>query len=280
MLVGMHGPDPNDEKQMPEPGPERHETDPRPDASLARRVLAMLDLTRLEDDADDGEIRALCRRAETGFGHPAAVCVYPAFVTAARDELESLGLSGTVAIATVANFPDGAAEPERAAAETRRAVAMGADEIDVVLPWKALRDGDDTVAARLVEQCRAACGERTLKVILESGMLDAPRLIRRAADVAIDAGADFVKTSTGKTDVGATPRAAEIMLDAIAAGGGRCGIKISGGVRTLREARGYVDLAAGALGPDWVRPDRFRFGASSLLDDLLAVLGPAGDATA
>jgi len=245
--------------------------------ALAGRMLAMLDLTRLEDDSCDSQVRALCRRADTAFGTPAAVCVFPGFVTAAREALADLGVAGRVRVATVANFPGGAAEPERAAAEVRRAVSLGADEVDVVLPWKALRDGDDGVAARLVEQCRAACGERVLKVILETGMLARARLVRRAADVAIGAGADFIKTSTGRAETGATPSAVEKMLEAIAERGGRCGLKISGGVRTLSEAHGYVDLAAGAMGTDWVRPERFRIGASSLLDDLLAVLEPAGD---
>ncbi len=245
--------------------------------ALARRILAMLDLTRLEDDAGDTEVRALCRRADTAFGTPAAVCVYPRFVAAAREEMRDCGLAGRVAVATVANFPDGSAEPERAAAEARRAISLGADEIDVVLPWKALRDGDDAVGARLVEQCRAATPGKVLKVILETGMLSDVRRIRRASAVAIAGGADFIKTSTGKTAAGASPEAAEAMLETIVEHGGRCGIKISGGVRTLEDARAYVDLAADKLGDEWVRPERFRIGASSLLDDLLAALEPVED---
>jgi deoxyribose-phosphate aldolase len=241
--------------------------------AVALRLLAMLDLTRLEDDADDSEVRALVRRADTAFGTPAAVCVYPHFVSAAAEELAGQGLTGRVAVATVANFPDGSAEPERAAAETRRAISLGADEVDVVLPWEALRDGDDAVGARLVEQCRAASTGKLLKVILETGMLADAEQIRRACAAAIDGGADFVKTSTGKAEHGATPEAAEAMLDAIAERGGRCGIKVSGGVRTLEDARVYLDLADDRLGAA-VGPDRFRIGASSLLDDLLAALEP------
>ena len=252
----------------------------RPDAmtdrrSAARLALACMDLTRLEDDADDTAVRALCGRAATGFGHPAAVCVYPAFVQSARDELTERGLSGAVRVATVANFPHGAAEPERAAAETRRALSLGADEVDVVFPWKALAAGDDAVGARLVSQCRAAAGRTTLKVILESGMLDEPELIRRAADTAIEAGADFVKTSTGKADVGATPDAADSMLSAIADSGRGCGFKVSGGVRTLDDAIAYMDRVERTLGFEAVQPERFRIGASGLLDALLAELEPA-----
>ncbi|MGK7296264.1 MAG: deoxyribose-phosphate aldolase [Candidatus Wenzhouxiangella sp. M2_3B_020] len=241
--------------------------------ALARRVLSMLDLTRLEDDAGDELVRALCARAAESPVAPAAVCVYPRFIEAARDALAGHDASGQVAIAAVANFPDGPAEPERAAAEVRQALALGADEVDVVFPWKALLAGDDGVGTRLVEQCRAACGERPLKVILETGMLAGPDAIRRAGGLAIDAGADFIKTSTGKAGVNATPEAAEVMLESIAERGANCGLKVSGGVRTLADARIYVDLAERILGPEFVRPKRFRIGASGLLDDLLDALG-------
>lgn len=245
-------------------------------AAAARKALAAMDLTRLEDDDDDREVRALCRRADTPFGHPAAVCVYPGYVDAARRTLAEVGLADRVAVATVANFPDGAAEPARAAAEIRRALSLGADEVDVVFPWRALLDGDETTGTRLVEQCRAACGERVLKVILESGMLAAPDRIRRAADAAIGAGADFVKTSTGKTDAGATPDAAEVMLEAIRDSGTDCGFKVSGGVRTLDDAIAYMALAERMLGPGCIEPGRFRIGASGLLTALLGTLAADG----
>jgi deoxyribose-phosphate aldolase len=238
----------------------------------ARTALAAMDLTRLEDDADDAEVRALCRRADTPFGHPAAVCVYPAFIAAAREELADAGLSEAVAVATVANFPGGAAEPERAAAEVLQSVSLGADEVDVVFPWRALLDGDDTVGERLVRQCRAAAGARVLKVIVESGMLEAPEAIRRAANIAIDAGADFIKTSTGKTDVGATMQAADVMLEAIRDGGRPCGFKVSGGVRTLDDAAGYLQRTEQVLGAEATRPERFRIGASGLLARVLEAL--------
>jgi deoxyribose-phosphate aldolase len=245
--------------------------------SAARLALACMDLTRLEDDVDDdAPVREMCRRAAAaGPVHPAAVCVYPAFVGAAAETLAELGVRGAIRVATVANFPGGAAEPERAAAETRRALSLGANEVDVVFPWKALLAGDDAVGARLVDRCRAACGGATLKVILESGMLADERMIRRAARIALDAGADFIKTSTGKAGVGATPEAAAVMLEEIARSGREAGFKASGGVRTLDDARVYMDLATETLGADAVRPGRFRIGASGLLDALLAELGAA-----
>lgn len=241
--------------------------------AAARQALAAMDLTRLEHDADDAIVRALCRRADTPFGHPAAVCVYPAYIEAAREELAHAGLSDAVAVATVANFPDGAAEPERAAAEVRRSVSLGADEIDVVFPWRALLDGDEAVGARLVQQCRAACGERVLKVILESGRLESHGAIRRAADIAVAGGADFIKTSTGKAAAGASPDAARIMLQAIRDSDRPCGFKVSGGVRTLADAIVYLEAAERTLGPEATCPARFRIGASGLLDALLEALG-------
>jgi len=240
-------------------------------ADLARRLLATLDLTRLEDDPDDSAVRALCRRATESPVPPAAVCVPPKFLAAAR---EVLGTNTAIRLATVANFPAGRAEPRIAALECEQAVALGADEVDVVFPWRALLDGDEAVGADLVTACRDAVGQRALKVILESGMLNRPHLIRRAAEIAIHAGADFVKTSTGKVATNATPQAAKIMLEAIHTSHRPVGLKVSGGVRAFDDARGYHLLAAQLMGEEWVVPEHFRIGASSLLDALLVELEP------
>ncbi|WP_459873313.1 deoxyribose-phosphate aldolase [Halomonas shantousis] len=239
----------------------------------ARQALSLMDLTSLNDDDDTARIAALCRRARTPAGTPAAVCIYPRFITAAQRELDALGLSGQVRIATVTNFPDGSDDVERAARETREAIAMGADEIDVVLPYRALQAGDADVAHQLLAACREACGQHTLKVILESGELKTPELIRRASDIALAEGADFLKTSTGKADVNATLDAADIMLTAIRDSGRDVGFKAAGGIRTTADAKAYLDLAAQLMGEDWLTPAHFRFGASGLLNDLLATLG-------
>lgn len=252
-------------------------------ASLA---LAMMDLTSLNDDDNDERIAALCRRTETPQGSPAAVCVYPAFIATADRELRDMGLRNTdlrdrVRIATVTNFPDGCVNAERAARETRAAVAAGADEVDVVFPYKALIGGDAEAGRALVTACRAACGERLLKVILETGELQEPALIRQAADIALEAGADFLKTSTGKVKVNATLEAAEILLTAIRDSGREVGFKAAGGIRTTEDARAYLELAARIMGEAWLTPAHFRFGASGLLDALLATLagGEAKPAT-
>ncbi len=247
-------------------------------AALARRALAALDLTSLNDNDTPADIEALCASVAGLDGTPAAVCVYPEHVTTARRALAACGLDG-VRVATVVNFPDGGDDDRRVGRETRRAVAAGADEIDVVLPWRALLAGRSQVARRVLDVCREACGGRVLKVILESAELGGPGPVRAASELALDASADFIKTSTGKAAGGATPEAARAMLEAIRGHGGRAGFKVSGGVRTLVDAQAYFALAEEVLGRDWPTPDHFRIGASSLLGDIRAALG-AGRAPA
>lgn len=245
---------------------------------VARKLIGLLDLTSLEPGDDEAKIADLCRRAVTRFGKVAAVCVYPRFARQCRAALAGTG----VRVAAVANFPDGRADARGAGIETRAAVAEGADEIDMVLPFEALRRGEPAAARAVVAACREACGPGVrLKVILETGALAEPGLIAEASRLAIAEGADFIKTSTGKRQPGATPEAARIMLDAIREAGGQVGFKAAGGVRTLDQARVYVALAETALGAGWCTPETFRIGASGLLDVLLRHLGGtvAGEAS-
>lgn len=243
----------------------------------ARQALALMDLTSLNDDDNDTVIRELCARANTPAGHPAAVCVYPAFVQSARAALAEQGLAGKVKVATVTNFPHGEADVERAAAETRAAIAAGADEVDVVFPYRALMAGDAEVGRELVEACKRECGDAVLKVILETGELKEAGLIDRAGMLAIDGGADFLKTSTGKVAVNATLDAAKILLTAIKASGRDVGFKAAGGVRTAEDAAAYLQLAERVMGAEWITPAHFRFGASGLLGSLLETLGVEQD---
>lgn len=239
--------------------------------AVAQQALTLMDLTSLNDTDTGAVISQLCRQAKTPYGHPAAVCVYPAFIADAKQALAQEGLQN-VKVATVTNFPAGKADVELAVKETKAAIAAGADEVDVVFPWRALQNGDKQIGYDLVAACKAACGDRQLKVIIESGELKAPELIRLASEISIDAGADFIKTSTGKVTVNATPEAARVMLSVIAEKGGKCGFKAAGGVRSAEEADVYLSIAAELLGADWVTPKHFRFGASSLLNNLLATL--------
>ncbi len=247
-------------------------------ATIARRALVCLDLTNLDADCTASDIDALCRRAQSPEGFVAAVCVWPAFVVQARAALARTGIK----VATVVNFPSGEAPVDEVLAETARAIADGADEIDLVVPWRALKGGDDTAIPDMVSSVRSTCGEVPLKAILETGELGDPILIARAAEQALAGGADFLKTSTGKVPVNATPEAAEILLEAIRRTGSAAGFKAAGGVRSVADAGIYLSLADGIMGNGWAGPKHFRFGASGLLDALLAELGsgtgPADDA--
>lgn len=241
-------------------------------ARFLHDLLACLDLTRLGDADTPADIAALCGLAARLPVPPAALCVHPEMITSARAGLDQRGLQA-VAVATVVDFPDGADDPARCRREIHRARGAGAQEIDAVLPWRALLDDDiDAVVANL-RAMREASGPLPLKVIIESGELGSPARIREASLLAIHEGADFIKTSTGKAGVHATPDAAEAMLAAIAETGARCGFKAAGGIRTPEDAALYFDIARRLLGPAWARPSRLRIGASSLAEAVLARLG-------
>jgi deoxyribose-phosphate aldolase len=238
------------------------------DAMLAARALPLLDLTSLNETDADADIERLCRRAIT-YG-TAAVCVWPRFAPLARSLLRGSG----VRLATVANFPDGSDDIARTAKECAAAVAGGAEEVDVVAPIAAIREGDIGMVSELVTACRAAAPETTLKVILETGALGEPSLIAGAARAAVMAGCDFLKTSTGKVPVGATLEAAAVLLAVIDEADGKVGFQAAGGIRTARQAASYLYLAEHLIDPSWACPKTFRFGASALLDDLLRALPP------
>jgi len=241
------------------------------DRAAAARILPLLDLTALGDHDDIRSIDALCARAlEAGV---AAVCVWPRFLPQAKARLQGQ----PVRLATVANFPDGSDDLARAARETADALLAGADEVDVVIPVQAVIDGDVGLVNELVEACRAKAPERTLKVILETGRLADPALIGAAARAAIMAGADFLKTSTGKGAPGATLEAAAVLLAVIQEAEGRVGLKVSGGIRTTRQAAQYLYLVDHFMSRGWTRPETLRFGASALLDDLLRLLAVPPD---
>ncbi len=248
--------------------------------TAARQALACLDLTSLNDSDSEADILALCQRAAGADavrgnnlngplrGPVAAVCVWPRRAALARRLLPP-----HIAVAAVANFPDGSADVQRAVRDTAQIVAAGAQEVDVVFPYRNF-----AAAPALLQAVRQACAGLRLKVILESGELQDPALITQACHVALDAGADFLKTSTGKTPRSATPAAALLLLQAIALNPqtrSRVGFKPSGGIRTVADAALYMNLTAQHLGDAAVNPARFRIGASSLLDDIEAVLSGA-----
>ncbi|MGP4692822.1 deoxyribose-phosphate aldolase [Agrobacterium cavarae] len=240
---------------------------PREAASLA---LSLLDLTNLKEDCTPEQIASLCQRAHTQFGNTAAICIWPRFVAQAR---AAFGNNHSIRIATVVNFPSGDLDVATVVGETERAIRDGADEIDLVIPYRKFIAGDETSVAEMVAAVRKACPEPVLlKVILETGELKDKTLIRRGSEIAIAEGADFIKTSTGKVAVNATLEAADIMLQAIRDSRKKVGFKPAGGIGTVADATLYLRLAETIMQPNWAMPSTFRFGASSLLDDVLTVL--------
>ena len=244
-----------------------------------RLVVRCTDLTTLEGDDTPGRIRALCSQAlrpdpgDPTVGPVAAVCVHPSLAGLAAELL-----AGTpVAVASVAGaFPSGLSPLEVKVAEVRAAVAAGAQEIDTVLNRSAFLSGRADLAAGELRALRQAAGAAHFKVILEVCELGSATSVAEATRLAIDAGADMVKTSTGKGSAGASPQAvltmAETVAEHCAAGGRPVGIKVAGGVRTAADAVAYLDIVRSVLGDDWLTPERLRFGASSLLGNVVSEL--------
>ncbi len=235
----------------------------------AAQALALMDLTSLNENDTEQSILALLDSVRPDIGLPAAICVYAQFVGLVKKELIQRNWQ-SVKIATVTNFYAGEQPLESVLAETKQALLDGADEIDLVIPYKEVMQGEFENAKLYVQKSKLLCTEydACLKVIIESGELKTPELIRQASELAIAAGADFIKTSTGKVPVNATLEATEIMLDAIKASGRQVGFKAAGGVRTVTDASAYLRLAEQKLECDSLTPAQFRFGASGLLKDI------------
>lgn len=251
------------------------------DAKVAglKLVVRMMDLTTLEGRDTPGKVRQLCQKArrprgdDDGVGPCAAVCVYPNLVPVAKDALGG----SPVKVASVATaFPSGQSPLEVKLDDTRRAVELGADEIDMVIDRGALLAGDYGKVFDEIAATKDACGQAHLKVILETGELGSYDLVRKASELAIAAGGDFIKTSTGKIQPAATPAVTLVMLEAIRdhyfTTGRRVGMKPAGGVRTAKQSLHYLVLVKETLGDAWLIPDLFRFGASALLNDVLMQL--------
>ncbi len=239
-------------------------------------AISMVDLTTLEGNDTPGKVRSLCAKArrpdprDNSVPSAAAVCVYPDLVPEAR-----LGIAGsTVKVASVATaFPSGRASIAVKLLDVRDAVAAGADEIDMVIDRGAFLSGRLGLVYDEVVAVKEACGDAHLKVILETGELVTYDNVRRASWLAMLGGADFIKTSTGKVAVNSTLPAALVMLEAVRdfaeMTGVLVGVKVAGGVRTTKDALRYLVVVNETAGAAWLTPDRFRIGASSLLNDLL-----------
>ncbi len=239
-------------------------------------AVAMVDLTTLEGADTPGKVRAMCAKArqpdpsDLSVPPVAAVCVYPDLVGVAREAVAGSG----VAVASVATaFPSGRASLAVKLADVQDAVGAGADEVDMVIDRGAFLAGRYGEVYAEIRAVREACGPVHLKVILETGELATLDNVARASWLAMLAGADFVKTSTGKVTPAATPPTALVMLAAVRdfeqTTGRRVGVKVAGGVRTAKDAIRYLVLVNEVAGPAWLTPQLFRIGASTLLNDLL-----------
>lgn len=244
-----------------------------------KSILGMMDLTTLEGSDNDSRINQLCLRAvslrDTGIGvdSTAAVCVYPVFIPVAKKNLQGTN----VKVAAVAGgFPSGQMPLHLRIAEVEWAAEQGADEIDMVISRGKMLSGDEDFIKNEIELHKKACKSAHLKVILETGELQKAEIIQKASEISIAAGADFIKTSTGKIQPAATLEAAWVMLHVIRTHYDKTGVKIgfkpAGGIATAEDAMNYYLLVKNILGAEWLTPALFRFGASRLFDNVLAAL--------
>lgn len=241
-----------------------------------KMALSMIDLTTLEGKDSPGKVKQLCYKAAhlhdqfPGLPAVAAVCVYPTMVAVAKNELEGTGIK-TAAVAT--GFPSGMTSQDVKLDEVRKVVNDGADEVDMVISRGHFLKGDYQYVYDEIAAVKEACGNAELKVILETGELQTLDKVRRASDIAMEAGADFIKTSTGKVKPAATPPVVLVMLEAIRdfyyRTGRKVGMKPAGGIGTAKQAVQYLVMLRETLGKDWLTPDLYRIGASSLANDIL-----------
>ena len=239
-------------------------------------ALSMIDLTTLEGKDSLGKVRQLCYKAShlhdqfSNLPQVAAVCMYPNMVEVAKKALKS----SSIKIAAVATaFPSGMATLEAKLNEVKSVVDAGVDEVDMVISRGRFLQGDYSYVFDEVAKVKSTCGQAHLKVILETGELITLDNVRKASDLAMEAGADFIKTSTGKVKPAATPSVVLVMLEAIRdfykRTGKIVGMKPAGGISTAKLAIQYLVMVRETLGQEWLTPDRFRFGASSLANDIL-----------
>ena len=238
------------------------------DVIAAHAILRLLDLTSLNEKDTEYSIEDLCQKAQTIYGNVAAVCIWPRFVTHAKRLLHG----SDIKVATVVNFPQGEYNLNLLKKEIYQTLENGANEIDAVFPYQEYLKKNYTACEKFVQSARELCEGKTLKIILETGELKNALKISNVTKMCIDAGADFIKTSTGKTPVSATPEAANIILETIAADTRNVGFKASGGIRTIEDAKKYLVLAVKIMGYKWITPNNMRIGASSLLDNLIMTI--------
>ncbi len=239
-------------------------------------AISMIDLTTLEGKDSEGKVSALCQKGihplegDNEIPHVAAICVYPNMIKTAKKSLEGSG----VKVASVAtSFPSGQSPMKIKVDEVKKVISLGADEVDMVISRGEFLSGNDEYIFNEIKAIKEACGDTHLKVILETGELETYDNVRKASLISMLAGADFIKTSTGKVQPAATLPVTLVMLEAIRdfyeLTGTKIGMKPAGGIKNTKEAIAYLCLVKETLGDEWLTPDLFRIGASTLLNDLL-----------
>lgn len=239
-------------------------------------IVSMCDLTTLEGEDTEGKVSQMVAKAiipdpnDLDISNVAAVCVYPSLVSIAK---EKIGNSSVKVAAVSSYFPSGQVPMESKLLDTKYAIDSGADEIDIVINRKAFLEGDYRKVYDEILALKEVCGDVHLKTILEVGDLRTYENIRKASLISLAAGSDFIKTSTGKLSVGSSRQACYVMAKAVLdfknLSGVSAGIKVAGGIRDAKDAIRYLVLIKEEMGNEWLTPDLFRFGASSLLDDVL-----------
>lgn len=238
------------------------------DVIAAHTLIRLLDLTALNPDDTEYAIEDLCLKARSPYGSVAAVCIWPKFVPLAKKLLAK----SDIKVATVVNFPKGDNNLNTLKKEIYQTLDAGANEIDTVFPYHDFLKKNYKVCETFVQTARELCEGKTLKIILETGEIQNALKISEATKLCIEAGADFIKTSTGKTPISATPEAANIILETITESKRNVGFKASGGIRTIEDAKKYLVLATEIMGYKWVTPANMRIGASSLLNNLITTI--------
>jgi deoxyribose-phosphate aldolase len=239
-------------------------------------IVSMCDLTTLEGEDTEGKISQMAAKAikpdpsDKSIPSAAAVCVYPSLVGPIKEKV----MHSDVKVASVSSyFPSGQVPMESKLLDTKYAIDSGADEIDIVINRKAFLEGDYRKVYDEIVALKELCGDVHLKTIIEVGDLKTYENIRKASLISLAAGSDFIKTSTGKLSVGSSRQACYVMakavLDFYHMTGIKAGIKVAGGIRDAKDAIRYLVIVNEEMGVDWLSPDMFRFGASSLLDDVL-----------
>jgi deoxyribose-phosphate aldolase len=229
------------------------------------QLISLIDLTRLKENDLPSMVDDLCLKASTPYGHVAAVCVFPEYVSRVKEKL----VHTEVKCATVINFPSGDEPLSKIREEIKNVLQQGADEIDVVFPYKAYLSLEKQSALEVMAVCRELSKGKILKIIVESGAFPDEKILTSALRDLLSLNIDFLKTSTGKIEKGASVEAVKCFIQAIQDSQVSCGIKISGGIRTVDQALTYWKLLADAFGEDFISPKTVRFGASSLLDEII-----------